>query len=348
MQFKKSIAIGDLLVSDDAPVFIIAEAGVNHGGDIALAKKLIDVAVEAKANAVKFQAFKSENLILATVKKAPYQQKTTGKRESQLAMLKKLELTAKQNRELKKYCQSRDIIFITTAFDEESLDELDELDLPAYKISSTDTTNIPLLEKFARKQKPLILSTGMTYFPEVTKALEAVYPINQNVILLQCTGNYPFVDTEANLRVIQTYKREFDMLVGYSDHSVGIGASPYAVALGAKVVEKHFTLDKRLPGPDHKASIAPDELVAYVQTIRKVEDYLGSDSKMPTISELATRKSLQKCLVAAKSITQGEPFTRDNLVAKRTGGTGISPIYFYHILGKIALKDFVKDDIIEV
>jgi N,N'-diacetyllegionaminate synthase len=279
MKFKRTIYINNKIVSDDSPVFIIAEAGVNHGGDMNIAKKLIDVASDAGADAVKFQAFKTEHLILQNVKKAPYQQKTTAKDESQYNMLKKLEVTKEQNLELIEYCRQKDIIFLTTPFDEYSLDELDSVELPAYKVASTDTTNLPFLRKMAMKDKPIILSTGMSYLSEVRMALEEIYKYNQDVILLQCTANYPIKDDEANLNVINTYKDNFDILIGYSDHSVGIGASPYAVPMGAKVVEKHFTLSKDDDGPDHAASLTPEELKEYVKTIRKVEKYLGTSIK---------------------------------------------------------------------
>jgi N,N'-diacetyllegionaminate synthase len=347
MKFKRTIYINNKIVSDDSPVFIIAEAGVNHGGDMNIAKKLIDVASDAGADAVKFQAFKTEHLILQNVKKAPYQQKTTAKDESQYNMLKKLEVTKEQNLELIEYCRQKDIIFLTTPFDEYSLDELDSVELPAYKVASTDTTNLPFLRKMAMKDKPIILSTGMSYLSEVRMALEEIYKYNQDVILLQCTANYPIKDDEANLNVINTYKDNFDILIGYSDHSVGIGASPYAVPMGAKVVEKHFTLSKDDDGPDHAASLTPEELKEYVKTIRKVEKYLGTSIKKPSLDELKTRASLQKSLVAARDLKKDNIFSENDLIAKRTGGTGISPIYFHDIIGKTITKDYNKDDIID-
>lgn len=348
MKFNKSIKIGNFRIDENSPTFIIAEAGVNHGGDIQVAKKLIDIASKAKVDAVKFQAFKSENLILNDVPKAPYQQKTTDAKETQMQMLKKLEITKEQNIELKKYCIEKNILFLTTPFDEESLDELDELDLPAYKIASTDITNLLFLKKVAKKGKPILISTGMSYLSEVQMALEEIYPHNKNVVLLQCTANYPVEDGEANLEVINTYKKYFDILVGYSDHTIGIGAAPFAIPMGAKVIEKHFTLDKNLIGPDHKASLSPDELIKFVKLVRKVDKFIGSSIKKPNLSELKTRASLQKCLVAKKEIKQGEIFTEENIVAKRTGGKGISPIYYKDIIGKIASKTFIKDDNIDI
>lgn len=348
MHFNKSIKIGSFEITERSRSFIIAEAGVNHGGNMEVAKKLIDIAVEAKADAVKFQTFKTENVILKDIPKAPYQKKTTNSQESQFDMLKKLEVTKEQSLELEEYCSGKDIIFLTTSFDEETLAELDDFDLSAYKVASTDITNLPFLKKIAKKQKPILLSTGMAYHSEVEIALKEIYPFNKDVILLQCSANYPIRDEEVNLNVINTYKEKFDILVGYSDHSVGVGASPYAVAMGAKVIEKHFTLDKNFEGPDHKASLNPNELKQLIDEIRKVEKYLGKRTKTPTISESETRKSLQKCLVTAKEIKKGEMFTENSMVAKRTGGIGISPIYYKCILGKFASKNYRKDTIISV
>lgn len=346
MNFNKILKIQDKIISKYAPTFIIAEAGVNHGGDMNVAKKLIELAAEAGADAVKFQTFKSENLILKDVKKAPYQQKTTNIEETQLDMLKKLEVSREQNLELKRYSEERNIIFLTTPFDESSLDEIDELDLPAYKIASTDTTNLPFLKKVAQKGKPIFLSTGMTYLAEVQMALETIYEYNQDVVLLQCTANYPIDDSEANLSVINTFKKTFDVLVGYSDHTVGTGAAPFAIPMGAKVVEKHFTIDKSFEGPDHSASLSPDELKDFVKIVRKVDAFMGSGIKKPNLSEIKTRESLQKCLVAQCAIQKGEIFSEENIIAKRTGGIGISPIYYQDIIGKVAQKSYTMDEII--
>ncbi len=347
MKFNKTIKIGTFTISEDAKTFIIAEAGVNHNGDMIIARRLIDGAVRAGADAVKFQAFKTEQLILKNVDKPPYQLNTTDSRESQFDMLKKLELTKEQNIELNRYCQNKGIIFLTTPFDKYSLEELDELDLPAYKVASTDITNLLFLKKIARKGKPIILSTGMAYLAEVKTALEEIYPFNKDVILLQCTADYPVKDEELNLKVLNTYKEKFNILVGYSDHSAGIGGAPYAVAMGAKVVEKHFTLNKNSKGPDHKASLDLEELEHFVSEIRKVERYLGSQLKAPTVSESGTRRLLQKCLVAAKQIAKEEAFSENNITAKRTGGKGISPFYYKDIVGRKADKNYTTDEIID-
>ena len=346
MYFCKNINIGTYNIFDGGRTFIIAEAGVNHNGDIGLAKKMIDVAVEAGVDAVKFQTFKTDQLILKDIEKAPYQKKTTSTDENQYVMLKKLEMRREQTVELMKYCKSKNILFLSTPFEKTSLDELDELGVSAFKVAATDLTNIQFLRQVARKDKPIILSAGMCYLEEVRKALEAIYPINRDVILLQCTADYPIQNAEANINVIRTLKEEFDIIVGYSDHSQGVGASPYAVALGAKVIEKHFTLDKNMEGPDHKASVTPEELKQLVADIRRVEEYLGDGIKMPSCSEQMTRRSLQKCLVANEAIKQGESFTEENIVAKRTNGLGISALYYDSIVGKTAQKDYEPNEII--
>jgi len=328
-------------------VYIIAEAGVNHGGNIDLAKKMIDIASEAGADAVKFQAFRTEHLIIENVEKAPYQQENTGNKQTQTEMLRSLELRKESYVVLKDYCNQKNIDFLITPFDEFSLTELEEVGVEAYKIASTDTTNIPFLRKVAKTGKPVILSTGMCYLPEVEAAVKAILDINKNLILLQCTANYPIKDEEANLNVLKTFKEKFDCVLGYSDHTVGLGAALYAIPLGAKVVEKHFTIDKTWEGPDHKASLSPEELKAFVLEVRKVEKYLGTEVKKPTDSEMLTRKSLQKCLVANLPVKKGEKYTELNIIAKRTGGIGISPLHYDEILGTFAPKDYNVNDIIE-
>ncbi|MBL4752377.1 MAG: N-acetylneuraminate synthase [Flavobacteriales bacterium] len=347
MHFNNNIRIADRLISESSPTYIIAEAGVNHNGDIALARQLIDVAVEAKVDAVKFQSFKTESLILESVEKAAYQKVTTGASDSQFQMLKKLEMSVEQMIDLQAYCTERGITFITTPFDEDSLDELDALNLPAYKVSSTDLTNIAFVEKVAAKGKPVILSTAMSYIDEIQEVLRQVHPINQDIIILQCTGNYPTQPENINLKILNTYWETFDMLVGFSDHSAGVGASPFAVARGAKVIEKHFTLDKSMEGPDHIASLDPSELKELVSNIRTVEQYLGNPEKRPTASEEESRKKLQKCLVASKNILAGEFFTRDNIIGKRTGGIGISAMKYKEVIGLTATRDYSINEIIE-
>lgn len=327
--------------------FIIAEAGVNHGGDVVLAKKLVDIAVEAGADAVKFQAFRTNHLILDNIDKAPYQKANTGNAQSQSDMLRALELRIEHYVELKDYCTAKNIAFLITPFDEFSLNELESLGVEAYKIASTDTTNIPFLRKVAKTGKPIILSTGMCYMNEVEAAMAAISKINKNIVLMHCTANYPVADDEANLNVLHSYAEKFDCILGYSDHTVGLGASLYAIPMGVKVVEKHFTIDKEADGPDHKASLNPDELSAYVKEIRRIERIMGSFIKEPTAAEKQTRKSLQKCLVAAEDIKEGDTFTESNLVAKRTGGNGLSPLLVDELYGTKASKFFKKNAVIE-
>jgi len=348
MKFNKSIMIGNKQISDESQTFIVAEAGVNHNGNMRLAKEMIDAASESGADAVKFQTFKAEKLILKNIEKAPYQKVTTNSDETQYDMLKRLEVTKEQTKELMDYCRKKNIIFLSTPFERTSLDELDELGVPAFKIAATDLTNIQFLRQVAEKGRPVILSAGMCYLEEVERALDAIYPINKDLVLLQCTANYPIQDAEANINVIKTFQKTFDVLVGYSDHSQGVGASPYAVAVGAKVIEKHFTLDKNMEGPDHKASVTPHELRQLVSDIRRVEKYLGDGIKMPSCSEQMTRKSLQKCLVASKPIKPGEQFNSENIVAKRTNGAGISALYFDNVIGIIAGKEYRADEIIQL
>ena len=344
MKFNKKIKVQENFISKDSPTFVIAEAGVNHNGDMLIAKKLIDLAVIAGAEAVKFQTFSAKDLILRDIQKAPYQKDTTDVNESQFEMLKRLEVNFDQNKELKRYSDEKGIIFLTTPFDEKSLDDIDELDLPAYKVASTDTTNLLLLRKIAKKGKPIFLSTGMSYLSEITLALETIYEHNQDVVLLQCTANYPIQDNEANLGVIDTFKDNFNILLGYSDHTSGPGAAPFAIPMGAKVLEKHFTLDKKSEGPDHRASLSPEELIEFIKI---VDIYMGTSIKKPTNSELNTRKSLQKCLVAKKIIKKGEIFSEDNVVAKRTGGVGISPINFEKLVSNPSKNNYQTDEIID-
>lgn len=347
MKALKEINIGDIKIAQNGRVYIIAEAGVNHGGDINVAKQLVDIAVEANVDAVKFQAFRTEHLIVDNVEKAPYQKETTDNRQSQAAMLRGLELRYEHYEELKNYCEEKGVQFLITPFDEVSLKELENLGVLAYKIASTDTTNLPFIRKVAATGKPVILSTGMCEMDEVRSAVNEILEINPNIIVLQCTANYPMPDEEANLNVITSYKEEFDCVVGYSDHSAGVGAAPFAIPLGATVLEKHFTINKADDGPDHLASLNPEELCEFVQIVRRAERFIGSSKKSITTTEQQTKKSLQKCLVALKEIKEGEEFTLDNIVAKRTGGKGISPLNYRTIVGTKAKKYFAVNELID-
>lgn len=347
LSFCKNIQIGEKEVSEASGTFIIAEAGVNHNGNMDVARELIDAAYEAGADAIKFQNFHTDKLILSDVDKAPYQKERLGNTGSQYDMLKTLELQDGQTQMLKEYCTKKGIIFLSTPFEKDSLDFLCDLNVAAIKVAATDATNIHFLRQVASKGKPIILSAGMCYLEEIKKALQAIHSINKQVILLQCTANYPIEDGEVNLNVINTFREEFDVLIGYSDHSKGIGAAPYAVAMGAKLIEKHFTLDKNMAGPDQQASVTPKELCELVKQVRKVEEYLGSSLKYPTFSEQNTRRSLQKCLVASSPIKAGERFTENNIVAKRTNGVGISALYFDNVIGMVSRREYSENDIIE-
>jgi N-acetylneuraminate synthase len=341
------IQIGNQLIGPGQPVFVIAEAGVNHNGDLKLARALIDVAVEAGADAVKFQTFQADRLVTHEAPKAEYQRRTAGDSESQFEMLRLLELSADAHRELQSYCHERGIIFLSTPFDEEAVDLLAELGVPAFKISSGDLTNSPLLEHVASKGKPVILSTGMS---ELSELIEAVSVLNtagcENPVLLHCVSNYPADPTEVNLRAMQTMRSAFDLPVGFSDHTEGIDVALAAVALGACVIEKHFTLDRTLPGPDHRASLEPAELRELVRSIRRVETALGSGRKVPTASEIETAKVARRSLVAARDIPAGATLERDMVVMRRPG-TGLSPAMLTTVLGRRVKQEISTGKILE-
>ncbi len=352
--------------------YIIAEAGVNHNGSIEMAKQLIDVAAEARADAVKFQTFKAEKIATLKAPKAEYQTNTTDSSESQFEMIKKLELNIPGHKKLIEYCQMREIQFLSTPFDLESVTLLaDTFDLPQLKIPSGEITNAPLLLKAARTNKPIILSTGMSTIGEIEMALgvlafgytqpalkptltgfqEAYYSesgqnaLKEKVVLLHCTTEYPAPFIDVNLYAMDTLHSTFNLPVGYSDHTPGIAIPIAAVAKGATVIEKHFTLDRNLPGPDHKASLEPDELKEMVKSIRQVEKALGSPLKRPAKSELKNRLVARKSLIAIQDIRKGELFTESNLEAKRPGN-GISPMYYWEWIGKIADKDYRQDEMV--
>jgi N-acetylneuraminate synthase len=353
-------------------VFIIAEAGVNHNGSLDVAKQLVDVAVEAEADAVKFQTFKAENIVTAFAPKASYQIKTTASKETQLEMLKNIELSYESHLELLAYCKKKQIQFLSTAFDIESLLFLDkELSLPLFKISSGDITNGPLLLEFARARKPLILSTGMSTLGEVEQALSVIAfgltdgntpswaafkkaylseagqsALREKVSLLHCTSLYPTSVEQVNLKAIETMRQSFNLPVGYSDHTDGISIAIAAVARGAEIVEKHFTLDKNLAGPDHKASLEPFELKLMVDSIREVEAALGDGVKKPTISELDTLNVARKSLVASSDLIQGQLIGEKNINILRPG-TGKSPMQYWDILGKKIKNDVGQGEFIE-
>lgn len=353
--------------------FIIAEAGVNHNGDMVMAKDLIDAAKAAGADAVKFQTFKSEQVVSRQAAKAAYQQKTTSSSENQLAMLKRLELSLDDHEILIAHCRSAGIQFLSTPFDLESIALLnDRLHLPMLKIPSGEITNGPLLLALAHTGKPLIMSTGLATLDEVATALQVlvfgyIHPsddpsakslaegfqsdegqaaLRNNVSLLHCTSEYPAPYEDVNLRAMDTLREAFGLPVGLSDHSVGISIPIAAVARGAEIIEKHFTLDRSLPGPDHAASLEPDELTAMVAAIRQVESALGSGKKLPAPSETKNISAVRRSLVAAIAIKKGEAFSPANLTAKRPA-SGLSPMRYWELLGKTAERDYAPDEMIE-
>ena len=327
--------------------FIIAEAGVNHNGDKNLAKQLIDAAVEAGADAVKFQTFHAENVVTSTAEKAEYQKSTTSSDESQYNMIKKLELPEETFREVANYAESEGIIFLSTPFDEESVDLLDEIGVPAFKIPSGEITNFPLLKRITEKQKPIILSTGMATLGEVEEAVTYLKKHGaDSITLLHCTTSYPAPVYSVNLRAMDTLRCAFQVPVGYSDHTEGITIPIAAAAMGAYLIEKHFTLDRTLPGPDHKASLEPQELTAMVKAVRDVERAHGNGIKGPTEEEEAIKRVARRSIVAKHDIHVGGALTEDDLAIKRPG-TGIEPRYFDLILQKKAKVSIQKDQVIQ-
>lgn len=342
----KNIKIGNKFVGEKQPVFIIAEAGVNHNGDIKLAKKLIDVAIECGADAVKFQTFTTELLATKTAKQAVYQSKNLGQKETQYAMLKRLELSESDFRALSDYCEKKKIIFMSTPFSEKDADFLKKVGVPAYKISSGEITNLPFLRYAAQKGEPIILSSGMSSLEEIRTAVNTMVKAgNRDLVVLHCTSNYPAAPTSLNLRAIKTIQAEFGALVGYSDHSEGDMASTLAVALGACVIEKHFTLNKNFSGPDHQASLNPKELKSFIKSIRQAEIMLGSFEKKCTLEEANSKVSGRKSIVAKKSILAGTVMNYSDLIMKRPG-SGISPAEIDRVAGRIAKQNIKNDTII--
>lgn len=339
------VKIGKRIINSKSPCFIIAEAGVNHNGRVALAKKLVDVAKAAGADAVKFQTFLAKNLAIKDSSMADYQKKNIGIQESQFSMLRKLELRDEDFISIKKYCDRKKIIFLSTPHSEDAVDFLFPL-VPAYKVGSGDITNLPLLRKIAGKKKPIILSTGMSTLTEIKEAVKAIKKQGNNkIILLHCTTNYPCPLEEVNLRAMPAIEKKIDCLVGYSDHTLGDLVPVMAIAMGARVIEKHFTLDKNLPGPDHKASLEPKELKNMVERIRDAEKALGQNDKKPTKSEEKTKKVARKSIVANVDIPKGTKIAKNMLIMKRPG-TGIAPGLARRVIGKRAKIDIAKDTLI--
>lgn len=333
---------------ENKSTFIIAEAGVNHNGSFELAKQLVDKAVWAGADCIKFQTFNSNNLVSKNAQKAEYQKKTTDSSESQLDMLKKLELSKEAFIELREYCNQKGIMFLSTAFDLESIDFLASIGVKTWKVPSGEITNYPFLRAIGQRKESVIMSSGMCTLEEVRDAVNVLKEFGTtDITLLHCTTEYPVPYDSVNLKAMLTLQKEFGYRVGYSDHTNGIEIPIAAVAMGARVVEKHFTLDKNMEGPDHKASLEPEELRQMVQSIRNVETALGNGIKLPSTAEKKNIEIVRKSIVASCDIKKGDVFTENNLTAKRPGN-GISPMLWGDILGKYAVRDFHEDEQIEL
>jgi N,N'-diacetyllegionaminate synthase len=327
-------------------VFIIAEAGVNHNGSMELARKLIDAACDAGADAVKFQTFKAETLVSKNAQKADYQKETSGSEESQYDMIKKLELDVQSHKELFKYCREKGIMFLSTPFDTESIKLLDELGLEIFKVPSGEITNLPYLREIGKLKKEVVLSTGMADLGEIEDALNILTEngtLKDKITVLHANTEYPTPMKDVNLRSMTSIGVAFDVAYGYSDHTLGVEVPVAAVAMGASVIEKHFTLDKNMEGPDHKASLEPDELKLMVKSIRNIETALGSRVKKPSKSELKNKPVARKSIVAACDIKKGEVFSEKNLAVKRPGN-GLSPMRWDEIAGRKADKDYDADE----
>ena len=328
------------------PCFIIAEAGVNHNGDVELAKRLVEVASQSGANAIKFQTFKAEHVVSAAAPKANYQVTTTDPTESQLDMIRNLELSPEEFRQIQSYCHDRRMLFMSTPFDHESVDLLADMGVPVFKIGSGEITNLPLLTRVASNSKPMIVSTGMSTMDDVQTAVRTIHNAGtRELALLHCVSNYPADPTDANLRAMHTLTDTFNVPVGYSDHTQGLEVALAAVALGAQIIEKHFTLDRSMPGPDHRSSLEPNELSQLVRGIRTVESALGHGRKEPTISEANTSAVARRSLVAAAAISTGTKVTAEMISILRPG-TGLPPELHDLVIGKVALCDIPEGSLL--
>lgn len=326
---------------------IIAEAGVNHNGSLRLAKQMVDAAAETGVDYIKFQTFVPNKLVSKFARKADYQKKATGSDESQLEMLDKLALTKEDFRELSRYCEKKQIGFISTPFDLESIDFLNSIPMDFWKLPSGEITNLPYLEKIGRTLKPVVMSTGMSTLQEVRDAVAILKKAGtKEITLLHCNTQYPTPMQDVNLRAMQTLEKELELPVGYSDHTKGIEIPVAAVGMHAQVIEKHFTLDRNMEGPDHAASLEPEELKAMVQAVRNVEQALGSGKKEPSPSECCNISVVRKSIVAKCQIQKGEIFTEENLTVKRPAN-GISPMHWYEVLGTAATRDYAEDEPVE-
>jgi N,N'-diacetyllegionaminate synthase len=331
---ESTVFIGSRRIGPGEPVFIIAEAGVNHNGDFGLAKQLVDAAQEAGADAVKFQTFRAENVASPAAEKAAYQVETTGAEESQLSMLRRLELPDEAYRELEKYCQARGILFLSTPFDERSVDLLDDLNVPAFKVGSGELTNLPFLRYIAKRRKPVILSSGMATLEEVKLAVNVLRGAGCNgIIVLHCVSAYPAEPADANLRAMATMAAALELPVGFSDHTVTFEVPIAAAALGACVIEKHITLDTSLPGPDHRTSFDPADFTKLCYAIRNVEKALGDGTKRPSPNELDVARVARRSLHVARDLERGHALRADDLIACRPG-SGISVAAWDSVVGR--------------
>jgi len=342
----KKIKIGNRLIGEGEPCFIIAEAGSNHNGKLEQAKQLIDIAADAKADAVKFQTFLADKIVAKTKDRASYLDKLVNKNETIHDIFKKLELPRKWLKELFAYAESKELIFLSTPFDEEAVDLLDEIGVKAFKVASFEIVHLPLLRHIAKKGKPIILSTGMANLSDIEEALETIYQEgNEQVIVLHCGINYPLSFEDVNLRGMLTIKQAFQISVGYSDHTMGITVPISAVTLGASVVEKHFTINRKLPGPDHPFALEPDELKSMVKEIRNTEKALGSPTKRRTKSEEEMYKLGRRSIFAIRDIAKGKTIEREDLAILRPG-IGLHPRYLEKIMGRRTRVDIKKNEAI--
>lgn len=339
----KPVYINGRPVGPGYPVFLIAEAGVNHNGDLDTALRMIETARRAGVDAIKFQTFKTESLVTRSADKADYQKEATGAGESQYDMLKKLELSFDDFRTIMKKCREAGIMFLSTAFDKESADFLDESGMEAFKIPSGDATNVPFLRHIAQKGKPMIVSTGMCSLAEVNVAVQCIKEAgNRQLVLLHCVSAYPAAPASVNLSAMRTLETAFHVPAGYSDHTVGIEISVASAALGATVIEKHFTLDKHQSGPDHASSIEPDELERLVVSVRNVEQAIGDGHKRAASCELSTARAARKSLVAIRDLRKGDVLA-DNMIVVKRPGTGLSPAMLEHVTGLRLAVDVSRD-----
>jgi sialic acid synthase SpsE len=350
MKIKNIIKLKDQkIISNDGPCFIIAEAGVNHNGQIKIAKQLVDIAVYARADAIKFQTFLTNEIILQKSPKAKYHLETTGSNNklSWYNLLKSQEMSLEMHKEIISYCKKKKIIFMSTPYDTQSVDLLEDLGVSIYKVASTDLNNHQLIEYISKKKKPIILSTAMSSFDEVKESCNILKKnISGSFVLMQCTGSYPAPINESNLAVINTYKNFFKCLVGFSDHVEGNEAAKIATSIGISVYEKHITVNKNLPGPDHRVSMEKVEFKNLIDEIRKIEKIKGAGLKFLTSSEKRNRNKLRKYFVAKKEILMGQKLTNNNITCKRTGGKGISADKFKKILGLRVKNKIDKNQII--